>query len=266
MSDNGSLIIPEAKSAGGELVKNMVRLLVPLIPPGIVARQFIVAVMAEANNMRDCEPYSVLRCAINAATIGLIPGPALGHAHFIPYKMDRGKNAGKTLAQLVVGYKGMLDLAYGCDFLKDIHPEVVLAGEKFRMWVDAGGPQIEHELPLERNLVRQNVVGAYCLYHTVAGGHGISAVNRKELDKIDTGKNVWRDDYVAMCKKTPIRRASKEWRITHRLGLAVRLDEQAEIGVEQESAVEIESESQPKRFSLDDIPAEENPETSVATK
>lgn len=239
-----SLVLPPIQNDGSKAVADKIDMLLRVIPPGVVANQFLVAVIAEANGLsKPCTPKSVLMAAYNCAMVGLIPGAALGHCYFVPFKGQ---------CSLVIGYKGFLDLAFGCDFLRDVHAEVVLAGEKFRQWNDAAGPQIEHEIPLDRELIRANVVGSYCIYHTVNGGHGIATVNRKQLDAIDTGQNVWRSNYVEMAKKTPIRRAAKEWRITHRLGLALRLDEQAERGEEQ--TAEIDTSMVPdKAFSLADV-------------
>lgn len=231
----GSLSLPKPQNEAATLCISIIDRIGAALPPGFASQQFAVACISEVNALsKPCTPKSVAMAAFNFAVLGLIPGPALGHGYFVPYD-DRRNN--QTLCQAIVGYRGFLDLAFANNFLRDVHADVVLAGEEFRYWKDSNGPQIHHEPPLERELDRKNVVAAYCIYHTANGGHGIKVVSRKELDKIDRsdsrGRNPWQTDYCAMAMKTPVRRAAKEWRITHRLGLAIQLDEQAERGMQE---------------------------------
>lgn len=62
------------------------------------------AIIAVANNqaLQECEPLSVLTSAMRAASLRLSCDPATGQAWLVPFK---GK------ATLVVGYKGLKDLA-----------------------------------------------------------------------------------------------------------------------------------------------------------
>lgn len=219
------LALPDPKNDGAALIANCVDRITPRLPPGVDPTNFVMACMAEANALtRPCTAKSVATAAFNSAVVGLIPGSALGHAYFVPY----GKEC-----TLVIGYRGFLDLAFASGFLVSVHAEVVLNGEQFRHWNNADGPQVEHEIPLERDVQRQNVAAAYCTYRTRGGGHGVVVVSRGELNKVDSGKNVWKSDYVSMAKKTAIRRAAKEWQLTSRLARAVELDEQAERGATQ---------------------------------
>lgn len=208
------------------------------LPAHINVAQFFSATMNEINNLPEtCTKGSVTVCVMNACTIGLIPGPALGHCHFIPYTFNRGKANESTVAQLIVGYKGFLELAFANKFLRDVNPEVVLKGEVVRRWHNIDGPQIEHELPDHRpEPSRENLVGAYCTWHTVDGGRGYFWRSRPEIDRVDRGEKTntpWRSDYRGMVLKSAIRPASKLWRLTQTMAAAVMLDETAERGEAQ---------------------------------
>lgn len=198
----------------------------------------------------DGDPGSAVKSAYNAAMLGFIPGAAYGHCYFIPHK-QRDRQAA-PLVQLIIGYRGFLELAYDSGFLLDIHADVVLQGEEFKFWKSAAGPQIEHIVPLERSLLYDNVVGAYCIYHSKSGGAGIVVVSRSELNKVNTKRNVWASEPIAMCRKTPIRRAAKEWRQTRRLALASELEDAIESESPQRNP--IPNQDAPPSIDLSTIP------------
>jgi len=201
------------------------------IPSAFHARQFLMAVIAEANRLsKEINPRSIVAAAFNCACLGLMPGQQLGLVHFVPFG---------TTCQLIVGYRGYLELAYGVRFLKDVHCQVLLRDEDFEHWVDTRGPQLKHQLPIERDESWNNVQSAYCIWHSVAGGHGIEVVGRKELQglyKRAAGyrQSPWHSHPIAMCKKTPLRRAAKTWKQSRELGWAVHLDETADRGESQQ--------------------------------
>jgi recombination protein RecT len=219
------LQLPPALHEGAAALYHRAERLPAWLPSGVEPAQFIMACAAEANKLpKDVNPASIVKTAFNCAVVGLIPGEALGYAFFIPY----GKQC-----QLVIGYKGFLELAYGCGFLKSFHCDVVLKGESFRNWVDETGARIEHELPIDRDLEWRDVEAAYCLWHGVAGGRDVTVVNRKSLNKVNTGRNVWKSDPIAMALKTSLRRAAKGWRTSRQMGAAVALDGLADAKVVQ---------------------------------
>ena len=225
--------LPAAQNEGAARARELAPRIVTGLHRSADPVQFATAMIVAANELtKECDPNSVAKAAFACAQLGLLPGSALGLAFFVPFwNKDRGVN----LCQLVIGYRGFLDLAYDNDFLKDVHSDVVLRGEEFKHWTDTNGPQVNHDFPdpLTRELEKPNVVGAYGIYHTRNGGHGICVLNRKQLDKVDTGKNVWQFDPISMYLKSPIRRMAKRWKITPRMAYAVNWDEQAERGAPQ---------------------------------
>jgi recombination protein RecT len=215
----GELILPKPQHDGAAMVVRKMPSILQQLPSEINRAAWAAAVVGEVNRVSNCEPASVATAVYNLAFLGLFPGSALGHAYFVPFK---GK------ATLIPGYKGFLDLAFGTGFLRDIHCDVICRDEPFEYWKDETGPRLNHRPPLDRRMNRETIIGAYCLYHTRDGGYGIKVINREDIQKSDKGRDVWNSDFASMVLKTAVRRASKEWKLTGRLGRAIELDERYE--------------------------------------
>ena len=71
-------------------------------------------------------------------------------------------------------------------------------------------------------------------------------VDKRELEATAKDKlnspyaNTWKTHYAAMAEKTAILRAAKRWKKSPEMALALRLDDQAEIGVEQTAEADLE--------------------------
>ncbi|NJL73925.1 MAG: recombinase RecT [Saprospiraceae bacterium] len=83
-----------------------------------------VTTLATTTSLRDCDPMSVLTCAITAATLNLQVNQTLGQAYIIPYK---GKNG--LVAQFQLGWKGYLALAMRTGQFKRINVSPVYEGQ-----------------------------------------------------------------------------------------------------------------------------------------
>lgn len=240
-------MLPGPRNEYAEKIREAVDRLTAALPPGHDRHQFAVALVGSANDItKDVDMRSVLICAFNAATIGLLPGKALGLCFFVPRK---------KMCNLEIGYQGYLDLAFRNDHLVSCHAEAVISDEQddFSYWVDSDGPQIHHKPLLDRVVTRDNLIGAYCIYKTRRGGRGIRWLNKSQIDKSDSKQHVWNSNYYEMVRKTPIRIAAKDWKKTITLANAVLLEEQADQGIPQtilDPTIEIEP---VKQFSLKDL-------------
>ncbi len=255
------LMLPPAQHPIAQLLYDKAAQLPRILPHNVDPGAFIMACAREVNKLKkDVDPATVMVTVANCAVVGLIPGEALGHAYFIPFRNN--KRNGIQECQLVVGYKGFLSLAYGSGFLADVHCEVVLEGESWKRWNDESGPRLEHELLIDRNLDYNAVQAAYCVWHSRAGGRGVTVIGRKELNAINTHRNVWNSNPIQMALKSPLRGAAKLWDTTNRMGAAVTLDGLAEAGVSQPALPGTEGtvvDVEPARPSLADM-APEAPE------
>jgi recombination protein RecT len=217
-----TIAMPTATSAASKMVADRMPAVLSVLGGATDKQMFAASAIIAANDLPpDVDKVTTLKAVLGAAYLQLPFGSALGFVYLLPFK-------GKVT--LCVGYQGFIELGMRAHFLRDVHADVVLRGEEYEYWKDETGPRLKHVPDAERVMGRNNVQAAYCIYHTVHGGRGIRVVTRKELDAVDSGKNVWNSAYPAMCMKTAIRRAAKEWRKSPELAYAVRADEQADEG------------------------------------
>ena len=237
--------LPTPKTPEAMFVMERMHTIMGAVHGSVERMQFAGSVIAELNKLGTrCNKRSVIISTFNLAVMGLVPGAAYGHAWFVPYTFKRGTPDEVTVCQVQIGYHGFLDLAFGNQFLKDCHAEVIFEGEEFKFWNTSAGPQVDHDLtPRMDGEIEQTfgkVKGAYCIYHTTVGGHGVVTVGKQELKKLWSkagSKSVWKTDPIPMCLKTPIRRSSKFWKKTRQMAAAVMLDEQHETDRLQTSLV-----------------------------
>lgn len=113
-----------------------------------------------ANAMRttpqlgECDPLSLLGAMMTCASLGVEANTPLGHAYLIPFKNNR-KNI--TEVQLILGYKGMIDLARRSGHIVNIHGDVVYEGDEFSF--EYGSEQHLKHRPKGK---RANPIYAYC--------------------------------------------------------------------------------------------------------
>lgn len=241
----GAIALPVPKNKGAELVMKHREQIISTMPQATPQDQsrFLISALVSANALssdKPCDPATVAKSVFNAAVAGVLLGEPFKLAYLVPYWSNKRRT---TECQLIFGYQGYLHMAFGCDFLREVHAEVVLKGEKFERWVDADGPNFRHDIPPERVESKDLVIGAYCVFKNQKGGRGFQYVPRSKLNEVDTGKNVWASDPIPMMKKSPIRRAAKLWQLTPALALAVHIEEQAERDEQQFSELRIDSQS-----------------------
>ena len=82
--------------------------------------QSLLTIYNGNEQLKKCDPYSILAAAGLAATLNLSIAPNLGHAYIIPY-------GGK--AQFVIGAKGLVQLAHRTGKYTALHSGVVYEGQ-----------------------------------------------------------------------------------------------------------------------------------------
>lgn len=117
--------------------------------------------------LQEAEPMSFLGALMHCASMGLEPNTPLGHAYLIPFKNNR-KNIVEV--QVVIGYKGFIDLARRSGQLASIHGDVVYSDDE--VWShEYGSNQHLRHRPGPRKGHR---IGAYC-HVKLNLGDGITA-------------------------------------------------------------------------------------------
>ena len=163
-----------------------------------------------------CEPLSVLRAVMDAASLGLEAGGPLGHAYLVPY----GKQC-----NMITGYRGFIDLARRSGNFSSVAAYLVHENDEFDCTL-GDTPKLHHK-PLWRGN-RGSIMLAYSVANYVDGGKHVDMMGANEIEDIRQGSPMrngipWSKHWGEMAKKTVIRRSAKMW------PLSVELAQLAEV-------------------------------------
>jgi len=219
------------------------RALPKIVTPDRLARIVLTQVRANPKLML-CTQESMLGSVMECAQLGLEPG-VLGQAWIIPY--------GQT-ATLVVGYQGMCQLAWRSRLVKSITARVVMDG--YDVLFDLGAERPSHVMRMEPT--EDGLTHAYALVQTTSGGLLWDVMTRAEIDRIRERSKAsengpWVTDYLAMARKTVVRRIMKLAPQSPELTRVEQLNTAADIGSPQgidfefDSGVTLEAEVIPER-------------------
>lgn len=208
--------------------------------------------MRKVPKLAQCDPMSFLGAVIQCAQLGLEPGNALGHAYILPF--DKREKVGgqwktvRTEAQVIIGYRGMIDLARRSGQIVSIDARAVYEGDKFECVLGLD-PRIEHQ-PDWQNMNRADpskLRFVYAVAKLKDGGLQFDVMSRAEVEGIrarskaaDSGP--WVTDFAAMAVKTVVRRLFKFLPVSIEMQTAVGLDEMAEAGFSQQNGAIIDGE------------------------
>lgn len=161
----------------------------------------------------ECEPVSLMSCFSDCAVIGVYPDPVTGKAYIIP-RFNKKKQC--LEATLLVGYKGLRDIALRSPDIIDIWTGVVRKGDAFTMRRAPKMELIHEPLPEEAG----DVIGCYSIALLRNGGCNYEWMPVAEINKIKTaalaGMEDWKRDQSPwtvyeneMSRKTVLRRHFK---------------------------------------------------------
>jgi recombination protein RecT len=160
--------------------------------------------------LAQCTQESFFLALMTCSQLGLEPDGRL--AHLIPYGNQ---------CQLIIDYKGLVDLAYRSKQVTAIHAEVIYEGDEFEYSLGEVTKHVpwswrQGEKPAERG----RVLGAFCIIKMIdAEKHEVMTLD--ELDAIrersqgyrkaksENKVHPWISDWAEMAKKTVFKRASK---------------------------------------------------------
>jgi recombination protein RecT len=169
---------------------------------------------------------SLLGSVVTCAQLGLEPNTPLGHAYLLPFD-KREKRDGQwvtveTQVQVIIGYKGMLDLARRSGQIVSIAAHEVCQNDEFRFAYGLDEELVHRPAMKDRGAV----VGFYAVAKLVGGGYSFEFMSTDEVNYIrdkaaeknrakkDAQGNPiitgpWADNYVEMGRKTALRRLFK---------------------------------------------------------
>lgn len=179
----------------------------------------------------DCYTPSLFGAMIKCSQLGLEPNNALGQAYLIPFKNNK-KN--RTDVQLIIGYRGMIDLARRSGHVVSINAQAVREGDEF-----------EYEFGLEEKLVhrpgtdRGKITFFYAYAKLTGGGHYFDVKTREDMDKLmhstqSKGKyGPWLEHYERMGMKSMIRSIFSYLPVSIEMAEAAVIDKQHDAGLDQ---------------------------------
>ena len=80
--------------------------------------------------LANCSPESFLGAIMQCAQLGIEPSNSLGHAYLIPFGNGKDKQ-GRANVQLIIGYRGMIDLARRSGQIQSIAARSVYENDDF---------------------------------------------------------------------------------------------------------------------------------------
>ncbi|EFB1508353.1 recombination protein RecT [Escherichia coli] len=181
----------------------------------------------------ECDSMSFVSAIVQCSQLGLEPGSALGHAYLLPFGNGEAES-GKKNVQLIIGYRGMIDLARRSGQITSLSARVVREGDEFSF-----------EFGLDEKLIHRPgenedapITHAYAVAKLKDGGVQFEVMTRKQIDRIrDTHSkaaisaakkrrsSIWTDHFEDMAKKTVIRKLFKYLPVSIEIQRAVSMDE-----------------------------------------
>lgn len=138
-------------------------------------QRFMTAILSAVTNspaLQECESMSILNCAFLGEALNLSPSPQLGQYYMVPFKKKISKKGEEpryiTVAQFVIGYKGLYQLAIRSGYYKKINVLSIKEGEL--KYFDPLNEVIEVELiqdERQRELAR--TIGYYAMFEYLNG-------------------------------------------------------------------------------------------------
>lgn len=186
--------------------------------------------------LMECTVESLMGAVVQCSQLGLEPNTPLGHAYLIPFEKKKKQGnewvTEKVETQIVIGYKGLIDLARRSGQVISISAHAVHANDHFD-YAFGLDERLEHR-PARSN--RGPVTDFYAVAKLVGGGHAFDVMSTEEVNAIrdasqnykfarDKSKTVWGQHYEEMGRKTVLRRLFKYLPVSIELASAAAIDE-----------------------------------------
>lgn len=191
-----------------DLIERQHAQLARALPAQLSADRFLRLVLTEVRTipqLAECTAPSLLGAVMRCAQLGLEPGGALGHCWILPFKDGR---SGQIEATFVLGYKGIVNLAYRSPNVAAIFAREVRDGDDFDFDFGLDGDHLRHR-PLTTGK-RGKPHTWYGLARFKGGGHYLAVLGRDEVEEHrarskSPNSPAWKNDFSAMACKTAIR-------------------------------------------------------------
>lgn len=211
-----------------------------LLPKGMDPEWFVGEVrvaVVRAPKLMECDPVSVFDALTTCAQLGLSPSGRLGSAYLIPYG---------TRCTLVVGYKGLIDLAYRSGEVVGFGAQVVYENEPFDVNEGFDLTITRHD----RDVEGPGALRAVYAWATLRGGYTVKVLMwRREVLAVKArsrggSSGPWTTDEAEMWKKTAIRRLIKLLPLSPQKAQGLVRAQEAEDAEWEEAAFDVDAQQQ----------------------
>lgn len=178
--------------------------------PERMARVALTA-LTRTPKLAECDQASFFQALLSLSQWGLEPDGR--RAHLIPFE---NRKRGVVEVQLIIDYKGLVELAYRSGVVKAIHADVVREGDVFAYNLGEVRQHVPHFL--RRDADKPKDAGeVFAVFAQVTLDNGVTkceVLSREDVEAVRRrsragGNGPWVTDWNEMAKKTAFRRVSK---------------------------------------------------------
>lgn len=208
-------------------------------------------------DLLDTTPASFMGAVMQSAQLGLEPGSALGQAYLVPFnKKDQKTGKWYKECQLILGYRGMIDLARRSGQVLSLSAFAVHEGDDFSYQLGLH-PDIHHVPSCDAGRIKKPIIFVYAVANLKGGGCQFEVMSRAEVEAVKTeakSKNVWDKYFEAMALKTVIRRLFKYLPVSIEALQVANVDAKREAGdeIKPEDVIDINAISVEDFKDIDD--------------
>lgn len=204
------------------------------LPKTLTADRLTRIVLTECRKtpeLRRCNPQSFFGAVLQCAQLGLEPGSALGHCYLLPYGNGKAKD-GRPNCQIIIGYRGMIDLARRSGQIVSINAYCVHQDDEF-VYELGLHPDIKHRPSAQAD--RGPVIYVYAVAQLQGGGVQFEVMSRAEIEAVRKQSKAgtrgpWVTHWEEMARKTVVRRLFKYLPVSTEALRAVEVDEKSDRG------------------------------------
>ena len=247
----------QSKDKVVDLVTSMVPQIARALPAHLSVDRFARLMLTELRKtpkLAQCNVQSLLGSMMEIARLGLEFGD--NTVHLIPY----GQNV-----EVVIGYKGFIELAYRTGIVLKVESRVVYEGDEFAVDYQAPVHPVTQHVP---HWQTKQITHVWARAQGKDGQFWYEIMSLAELNELARGKKgPWQTHFSEMARKTVIRRLSKQLPQSPELAAARRLDDGVVSGMNVDVAL-VEHPDRSNGLEPDalDVPAyqrQDMPEPSV---
>jgi len=232
-------------STVGEFFKQNEGTIKAVIPQHMTSERILkiaLGAIRTTPKLQEATSVSLFGAVVTCAQLGLEPNTPNGHAYLIPF---RNNAQNRTDVQVIVGYRGLIDLARRSGQIVSISAHAVYSNDEFSYEYGLD-EHCKHVPAIDGD--RGEITHFYAVAKLVGGGYAFEVMSRAGVEKIrdnsqnwktavkfkSTGKSIWTLHFEEMGRKTLIRRLYKYLPTSIEMARSADLDAKSSAGEAQE--------------------------------